>query len=167
MSLQTEFNGIVDGTPDNVLKAANKLWIRFLFQAGGYGRKVTQRLLRPARRKRVSELNDEQRAAYRAEQTAFREGRSDTKPRLPQITSEPGNPPLLHAKPSPLKRGLRFFVDRLLGLVFVGVERSNDGIAGDLEHGRGDIKAPRPFIRVGFKRTLPRLPQILRSAANR
>ena len=152
-------------TPDPVLKATERIWSRFLFKAAGATATTAKRLLRPARRKKVGELSDQQRADYREQQKAFRAGKAE-KPRLPKASSAPNESPRLQTKPSPLKTQLRFDVNKATGVAVIGPKRSNDGIAGDLEFGRGQIKQPRPFMGPAFDKILPELPQYLRRAAN-
>ena len=137
---------------------------RFLYSAGGFARKVARRSLRKARKIRVSELPDEARQEYQEAMEDFRNGYRDKPPKLGTIISDPGKPPLLHQNPSPIKNRLKFTVDGAATVATIGVERANDGIAGDLEYGRGKIKQARPFMGPALKTTLPKLPSFLAQA---
>lgn len=154
-------------TPQRLMRQQKRIRKRFLYSAGGFGSKVAKRSLRKARKIRVSELPDEAREEYREALEDFQNGYRDKPPVLGTIVSEPGKPPLTHVQPSPLKQLLKFSVDSNATFVVWGPEKSRDGIAGDLEFGRGKIKQPRPFVGPSYKTTLPKLPTFFRQAVSK
>ena len=159
-----ELTGQVRWDASQLMRQQHGVRRRYLFKAGGTIRTTARRSLRKARRIRVSELPDEAQEEYREALEDFRAGHRDRPPVLNTIVSDPYNPPLLQMSPSPLRNGLRFSVDKGAETVVIGPERSNEGIAGDLEFGRGKIRKPRPFMRPAYQKTLPQLPSLFRSA---
>lgn len=138
---------------------------KYLARSGAFAMRTARRLLRPARKVRLAELSDDDREQYLEDVEDYHNGYSDKLPRLPDIISSPGKPPLTHTKPSPLKHGIFFALkpgDE--PSVVVGPIRSGDAIAGDLEFGRGKIKQPRPFMGPAFQQTQPHLPRLFQSA---
>lgn len=149
--------------PKKVREPTRKTILRTLYRLGGYGHKVAKRSLRRARKIRVSELPDEDQETYREQKEDYHNGYRDTPPVLRDIISDPGKPPLLHSDRSPLKLLTTFAVDENKMTVVWGPKKAEDGIAGDLEYGRGKIKKARPFIRPSLEKTLPKLPDYLRA----
>ena len=145
-----------------VLKQTDLQKRRFLLQAGGFVRTTARRSLRKARKIRRSELPDEDREEFDEAMEDFRLGHSKSQPKLRDIISNPGEAPLLHSRSSPLKKQLVFVATK--DSVIVGPERRADGIAGDLEHGTGDVKKARPFMGPAFEKFLPRLHETYRKA---
>lgn len=150
-----------------VIALSQRVSNRTLFQIGGYGSRIAKNSMRKARKIRVSELPDDAQEEYREQLEDYRNGYRKRPPVLGDIISDPGNPPLLHQSPSPLKVKLRFNVDKAEGVVVWGPEVTLDRAAGDLEYGLGKVKQARPYIGPSFKKTLPRIPQLLRNSATR
>ena len=166
MSIRIQIKASGKFDAEKVKRAIDRKMNSALFRAGGLIRTIAKRSLRPARKIRLSELPDEDREQYREEMEDYRNGYRERPPVLRDIISDPGNPPLLHMKPSPLRQLLRFFVEKDKTTVVIGPERAKDAIAGELEHGRGAVKAARPFMAPAMVKALPKLPQFLRSAVN-
>lgn len=137
---------------------------KYLYRAGGFVRQTARRSLRKARKIRKSELDADARAQYDRELKAFKDGKRDRPPVLGDIISQPGQPPKLHQSPSALRTGLLFSVDQQAATVVIGPKRDKDGIAGDLEFGRGKIKNARPFMQPAFVQLQARLPEIFQNS---
>lgn len=150
--------------PDPIIRRKKRVMRRFLFGSGGLVRRIVRRSLKKARKIRVSELDDDQAEAYREQMEDFQNGHRDNPPILRDIISTPGELPLLHTQPSPLKEKVVFAVDPDMAFVVIGPKRARDGVAGDIEKGQGDIKQARPFVGPGLEKALPRLPGFLKSA---
>ncbi|MEM7810534.1 MAG: hypothetical protein AAF532_03515 [Planctomycetota bacterium] len=129
---------------------------RMFARAGGFGITVARRSLKPARQKRLGELTPDERRRYdiRAAE-AKRKGKP--KPRRPEVTSRPGEPPKLHQRPSPLKRRIRFAVDRRRDSLVIGFLPYREAEApARLEHGE-DGYAARPTMKPALAAVMPRL----------
>lgn len=143
MKLNTVWT-FIDRT-DKVLKAKAKAAGRWLYRVGGLIRTISRRSLKRARPVRSEEeLSDEQLDRWLIINRS-RERRGLEWLDLPDRTSKPGQPPLLHMDPSPLKAMLNFKVDRDREDVVIGPERARSGTVHRLEHGDAELK-PRPFM---------------------
>ena len=121
-----------------------------LNRAGAMIRTIARRSLRPARRKRMSELNAEQQIKHlQRVELAKLTGRP--KPKLPFAPSKPGEPPRMHA--GFLKNFLYYAFDESTRSVVVGpaILPSTAGtVPGVLEYGgvsEGSTIAARPYMR--------------------
>lgn len=181
LKMQTRFldRKIADGLDPKVRK--------FLMRAGGAIRLTARRLLRKAKKKKLSELNPVEQQNYltakklyslgRRRQTRFFKkgvwvaGSMPEKPFLPDATAEHGEPPMLHvlwdAGTSPLKHRLWFALndDRdavIIGPAAIGRNRTavkNGGISTLRE-----LERRHPFMEPAYKTIEPRLPGYLSGA---
>lgn len=144
----------------DVARALDPVKRRFFLRAGGAIRTTARRSLRKARQKKTSELTDEQRLRYEKWKAMYEAGKSGQKPRRPEIISEPGQPPLLHQKPSSLlKNRLLFALNEDSNGVVIGPEQTSR--AGKLQA----LEGSRPFMRPAYEAIEPRLNSFLAAAA--
>ena len=127
-----------------------------LSRAGAFVRRRARGLLKVARGKTLAEMSDEERQRFRIRQEyARRQGLSTNRKALkPKAASEPGEPPRVSSRQSPLRSLLFFAYDPSRDSVVVGPERltTTNGKTGTelLEFGgRGDFGRvePRPYMR--------------------
>lgn len=132
---------------------------KFLGWAGGLTRKIARRSLTQARQKKLSEMTDDEKAAYE-KRVEYAQKNGLPKPRRPEVSSEPGEPPKLHDKQSPLKRLLYYGLDLKNKAAVVGPERAKSGIADVLEHGgtvNGHEIEARPFVGPALDKVKPQM----------
>ncbi len=143
---------------EKVLKQTTKARRRFAYWAGGLIRTIIKRKFKKARMKRVGEMTDDEREIYKNKvEEAKRLGLP--KPKRPLKSSEPGDPPRLTHKESPLKYLVDFAVTKEFDAV-IGPQRAKSGIAGVLEYGgvsNGKRIAARPFARPSLEDAAPQL----------
>jgi len=144
---------------------------RYFTRAGGAIRTTARRSLKRAAQKPLSELTEEQRASYEAWKARYERGQSVLKPRRPEKSAKPGQPPLLHPKRSggSLLKSRLFFAlseDRtyvVIGPELIGankrIKRERRGLSSveELEQGF-------PFMEPAFQAILPQLPKYLEMA---
>jgi len=117
-----------------------------LSRAGSFIRTAAKSSLKRARQKSLGEMTAEERRAYEVRKgMTQRKGRRP--PRRPERTSAPGKPPLLHMRPSPLKRLIYFAYDPARDSVVIGPLRFGRAGAEALEYG-GAVAARRRRVRV-------------------
>jgi len=117
-----------------------------LSRAGSFIRTAARSSLKRARQKGLGEMTAQERRAYEVRmEMARRKGRRP--PRRPERTSEPGGPPLLHMRPSPLKRLIYFAYDPARDSVVIGPLRFGRAGAEALEYG-GTVAARRRRVRI-------------------
>lgn len=121
-----------------------------LNKAGAMVRTIARRSLKKARRKKISELNEDQQINFRIRsEIAKREGRPKLK--LPFAPSRPGEPPRVRA--GLLKRFLYYAFDSQSKSVVVGPAKlggQTGDVPGVLEYGgisEGSRIAARPYMR--------------------
>lgn len=133
---------------------------RFFVRAGGAVRKTAQRSLRPARQKKVSELTELERNRYDLRLSEFARGKSNAKPRRPEITAQPGSPPVLHQKPKSMLRERLFFgLDGNGKSVVIGPEQT---------HRKGEMSLLEnrfPFMEPAFNLIQPQFPAFYSQAS--
>lgn len=132
---------------------------KFLGWSAGLVRKVARRSLRPARQKKLSEMSQDERDKYQ-KRVDFAEKRGLPKPRRPEVSSAPGDPPKLHEKQSPLKR-IFYGLELKTETAVIGPNSERSGIAGILEHGgtsNGHKIEPRPFMGRALETVTPQMP---------
>lgn len=134
---------------------------KFLGWAGGLTMKVSRRSLRRGRQKKLSEMTQKEIDAYQKRVDKAKEMGRD-KPRRPEVSSEPGQPPKLHSDKSPLKHLIYYGLELETENTVIGPYRSGSGIAGTLEHGgttpSGKRIEPRPFMGRALEIVTPQLP---------
>lgn len=141
----------------NHLSRTNK---RFFVRAGGAVRKTAQRSLRPARQKKVSELTELERNRYDLRLSEFASGKYRTKPRRPEVTAKPGEPPVLHQKPSSMLRSRLFFgLDNSGQSVVIGPEKTPRN--GSIER----LESEFPFMSPAFDLIQPQFPAFYSQAS--
>lgn len=120
---------------------------KYLGWAGALTRKIARRSLKKARQKKLSEMTEEEKESYRQRvEWAARHGKP--KPRRPEISAEPGNPPLLHMKPkSPLKELLFYGLDLKTETTVVGPEKAKSGVVEKLERTHPTMKPALDIVR--------------------
>jgi hypothetical protein len=141
---------------------------RFFMRAGGAIRTTARRSLKNARRMRPGELSPEARRSFEWKNRMAAAGLGPA-PVLPQITSEPGKPPLLHQKPTSLLKSRLFFALAPSGdYVVIGPEQVGtnkrlvrEGQLSSLE----ELERRRPFMEPAYEVIEPRLPGYLAGAA--
>jgi len=117
-----------------------------LSRAGSFIRTAARSSLKPARQKGLGEMTPDERERYEVRQAiARREGLRT--PRRPERVSEPGRPPLLHMRPSPLKHLIYFAYDPARDSVVIGPLRFGRAGAEALEYG-GTVAARRRRVRI-------------------
>jgi hypothetical protein len=137
---------------------------KWLGHIGGFTRKVARRSLRQARRKREDELTEDE-FDRRVILTLINLDNGQPPPPFPDRVSEPGSPPLLHGKRSPLKYLLNYAVDEAAQDVVIGPERARSAIANRLEFGHGRQR-PRPFMGPAERHTRGMMADAWRGAFN-
>lgn len=130
---------------------------RFFNRVGGAVRLTARRSLRKARQKKVNELTAIELTTFRQRQQDYQQGKRTTKPRRPELISEPGMPPKLHQKPSPLKTALVYAVDADAQDVVIGPERTKSSLQ--------KLEQSRPFMAPAYEAIKPRLPSYLAQVA--
>lgn len=149
-----------DKTTLGLRRQQRKIIRNYLVHAGGYLRTVIRRSLRKARRIRYSELPDDAQEKYREDLEDFRNGYRKSPPVLRDIVSSPGQPPLLHMMPSPLRNGIKFDVDEDAAVVVIGGVKDRGGFIDQIE-------AKRPFVGPAYTKTLPKLPLFFQNAVSK
>jgi hypothetical protein len=147
--------------PDKILRPKLR---RFFDVAGGAIRKTARRSLRKARQTPVSQLTDGQRRRYNIQLNLFRDGKLQSRPRRPDMISEPGKPPRLHMQGSPLKTKLNYGVILENRSVVVGPEKINGTATRARRTGLDslqDLEERRPFMAPALAAVQPRLPEYL------
>ncbi len=132
---------------NGISKARHKV----LTRSGALIRTIARRSMKKARRKRLTEISNDERMQFRARQEiAKREGRPA--PKLPFAPSKPGEPPRVRA--GQLKQFLYFAFDPASKSVVVGPAKLPSSSAlpvpAILEFGgtsEGSRIAPRPYMR--------------------
>lgn len=153
-----------------VTRAVSRSERRVLSRFGAYVRTGARSSIRPARRKKLSELTPEEQRRHRLRtRMARREGRPQ--PKLPLAHSRPGEPP--RSITGLLRRFLYFAFDPSRRSVVIGPARINSGSGAPqtLEHGgfanrrgkRVRIEA-RPYMGPALEREEHRLPQLWRDS---
>lgn len=152
----------------NVIERVERRLIRVFNRFGHRVRTFARdKVLKTARRQKLSELSDGERQEYRDLQAAFRAGRLREKPVLPDISAKPGDPPLLHAQKkngnrrnSPLRKRLFYGIDPSTRSLLVGPETfstaKGNSVPEKLERGN------HPFMSVALEEELPTLRQMLK-----
>ncbi len=132
----------------------NRTEFRWLNYMGGYVRKTARNSLKQAKQAKSDEdLTDAQLDVFVIRsRIAEREGRPA--PELPDKVSQPGRPPLLHWRPSPLKVLLNYAVDMNAGDVVIGPALARSGIVHALEFGSAVMEA-RPFMGPAERKARP------------
>jgi len=105
-----------------------------LSRAGSFIRTAAKSSLKRARQKGLGEMTAEERERYEIRRAIARRKGLRT-PRRPERVSEPGQPPFLHVRPSPLKRLIYFAYDPARDSVVVGPLRFGPAGAEALEYG--------------------------------
>jgi len=123
---------------------------KYLGWSGGLTRKVARRSLRPAAQKKIIDMTEEETAAY-AKRVEWAKKNGLPKPRRPEVSAAPGNPPKLHDKRSPLKY-----------LLYFGLELKNDNaVIGPQAHGARiaeKLEKTHPFMGPALDIVKPQLP---------
>jgi hypothetical protein len=159
VTFKTQLSRFVDRPIVGLLQG--KTAVRFFKRTGGAIRVTAKRKLRKASQKSLAELTRGERIAFQRWQDDFRSRRTSLKPRRPERTAKPGNPPLLHTKPkSPLRELIFFFVADDGRSVVIGPAQSRGGNLQRLE-------ANNPFMAPAFQLIQPKLPQFLAAAAGK
>jgi len=148
--------------------AVSPMMRRFFTRAGGAIRKTARQSLRKARRKKTSEMSKSERIALARWKDRYAAGKTQLKPVRPQISSRPGQIPLIHPKPQSLLKERIFFAlarDResvVIGPELVGRNRrlKRSGDFTTLEQ----LEESRPFMAPAFDLILPHLPAYLQQA---
>lgn len=132
---------------------------KYLGWSGGLTMKIARRSLRPARQKKKSEMTAEEIEAYEKRVTwALKHGLP--KPKRPLAPSNPGEPPRIHDRNSPLKKLIYYGLDLKTESTVVGPQRANSGIADVLELGgvsNGKHIEARPFMGPALEIVKPQL----------
>lgn len=138
-----------------------------VFAISGHAVMLTaRRTLRLAPQKTLSQMTRQEVATYRYRLEQWkRSGREYPKPRRPDKTSRPGNPPLLHSKRSALKVRLLFALapdskSVVIGPELLGINRkAKRGLSSveQLEHWR-------PFMAPALDKVAPKIPSYIESA---
>ncbi|HUS46163.1 MAG TPA: hypothetical protein VM219_09070 [Phycisphaerae bacterium] len=170
--LNMTFSMFFDRRP--VLHAADKAKRQVMSKAGAFIRTAAKSSLKSAPQKTLAEMSAEEREIY-AIRIRKAERRGRRKPRRPERRSRPGRPPLLHMRPSPLKRLIYFGYDRAADSVVVGPLRFGRRPGADvLERGgtariRGRRRrvAARPFMGPALAQELPKFPSLWRDSVRR
>ena len=132
---------------------------KFLGWGAGLIRKVARRSLRPARQKKISEMSQEEIDTW-TKRVESAQARGLPRPRRPEVVSEPGEPPKLHQKDSPLKR-IYYGLELKTETAVIGPNRERSGIANVLEHGgtsNGHRIEARPFMGRAQETVTPQMP---------
>ncbi len=152
---------------DSVSGAVDKLSFRAFGKLGFAIMRFTRdKVLKPARQKKVAELSETERADYDAWKKRFKDKRTSVKPMRPDIVAKKGDPPLLHSpgpgrtrRQSPLRKRLFYDVDKRNRSLLAGPEVTNSkghNVPQKLERGN------HPFVAVGLEEKLPTLQQLLK-----
>lgn len=158
-----------------VVKQLNRSEKSRLSMAGAYVRRSARSSMRKARRKRVSELRDDERTAYfAAVDRAKAAGRKP--PRIWYFAhSKPGEPP--RSIFDLVRSHLYFVYDPASRSVVVGPAKLNGStgsVPAVLEHGgtttnsrgRSVYIAARPFMRPALEANVDKFPELFRNALN-
>lgn len=142
---------------------------RYLRRSGSVGRLIMRGLLKPARRKRASELTEKEKETYdRLVDRAKEKGLP--KPKRPLKPSDPEESPRLTQKPSPLKELIFFGIDLSSESVAIGFGRFGTNVIEVLEKGgisNGRKIEPRPTVKPALEQLLPQLPGFLKDSVTR
>jgi len=135
-------------------RAADRRARGILSAGGAFVRTAARSALKYAPQKALGALTAEEREGYNMQVRIARQ-RGRRRPRRPERTSQPGKPPLLHRRPSPLKRLIFFAYDPVRQSVVIGpLAHGRHPAPHDLEyggwariHGRSRRVRARPFMR--------------------
>lgn len=160
---------------EQVLKQLNRSEKSRLSKAGAFVRRRARSSIRPARRKRVAELDDAERLAYfSAVERAKAAGRKP--PKIWYFAhSKPGEPP--RSIFGLLREHLYFVYDPATRSVVVGPAKLNGStgsVPAVLEHGgnttnsrgRSIYIAARPFMQPALEAEVDKFPELFRNALN-
>jgi len=151
-----------------VMDAVERAQKRNLGRMGAYVRRRARSSLKYARQKKVSELTDRERQRYE-DLKAHAMAKGLPRPRRPEITSRPGEPPRLHRRSNlgsgrnPLKGLIFFSYSPASGSVVVGPIPFGKRGVSKLEHGGGGYR-PRPFMRPAMHEELDQMPTVWRDS---
>ncbi|QDT94267.1 hypothetical protein [Gimesia algae] len=143
---------------EKVLKQTTKARRRFAYWAGGLVKTIIRRKFKVQRMKRLGEMSEKEKESYKLKIKIAKRLRKP-KPKRPKKPSDPGEPPRLTYKESPLKYLVEFAVTKDFNSV-IGPKRAKSGIAGVLEHGgvsNGRRIAARPFAQPSLEDAAPQL----------
>lgn len=130
-----------------VMRIVDKAHRRNLVRVGGLVRTTARRLIRPARRMKVSEMLPKQRAAYKAQKKkAKKEGKPA--PRRPMASSLPGEPPRSPTKERLLRNSIFFHLDPATTSVVIGPTKKSSNAPEVLEKG-GNVRVVDAFDKNG------------------
>ncbi len=122
-----------------------------LSRAGSFVRTAARSSLKRARQKSLGEMTPAERARYEPKRDVrgrfMAQGRRRVRHRRPDRVSRPGEPPLLHMRPSPLKRLIYFAYDPAREAVVIGPLRFRSAGAEALEYG-GAVRTRRRRVRI-------------------
>lgn len=133
---------------------------RFFSWSGNAVRREARKTLR-IKRKKISELTDEELSRYRSAQRRYKADASRAKPRLPKKSAAPGEPAHIQFKPNPLRdgsTGVLFTLDDDSKAVVIGPSPSGDRAAETIE-------TRNPFMAPALEKIRPQLPALLQRAA--
>jgi len=115
-------------------------------------------------RKKVKELTASERQRWQELKLAYKEGRREEKPTLPKVdsTAKAGDPPHLNFQPNPLRDGS-------VGILFTLDDGGRAVVIGPSpfkERGAEAIEDRNPFMAPALTKITPRMPALLKRAAN-
>jgi hypothetical protein len=133
---------------------------RFLMRAGGAVRLTARRSLKLSRITRYEEQSQAQREQFGRAVARWRAGERTRKPTMPRATSQPGHPPLIHSKLSPLKQLLYFALSNdkrsvVVGPEAIGKNRRVARVPNQLTSIQ-ELEQSRPFMEPAFDRIEPK-----------
>lgn len=153
-----------------VQQAVSRARVKVLSKMGAFVRTRARSLIKPARRRRVSELTPIELAAYkRAVAIAKKQGRRP--PKLGRASSKPGEPP--RSQTGLLRQFIWFAYDPFSDSTVVGPVKLNrpSGAPETLEHGgyarvhgRQTYIAPRPYMRPALEAEEDKFAQMWRDS---
>ena len=141
----------------------------FFAVAGSAVMTASRRLLKMARKQKLSDLTRLQQIEYKRAQKRFRKNPVGAKPKLGTKGSKPGNPPSLHSKNSLLKRRLFFALAPDKRSVVIGPELVGRNARLEKQKRRGissiaELEERFPFVEPGLQLVLPRIPSYVEKA---
>lgn len=144
-----------------VTKAMNAADRKALSKFGAFVRTDARDSLRMAKQKTLGQLTSRQRMAYDIAAHNARI-RGEPRPRKPEATAVPGEPPRLHVRPrgsNPLRKLIFFGYDIAKKSVVIGPLPYKGARAAKLEHGSGGYHK-FPFMAPAMAKELPILPKL-------
>mgnify|MGYP006279541019 FL=1 len=164
--LKLDFVQDKNGKPKRLAVRLTELQRQTFNIAGGAIRKTAKRSLRRAKQKPASEMTAIEARSYAAWKRDFEAGRTTQRPRRPEVTSKPGDAPVLDMKPSPLRELIYYALDNNAESVVAGplVFKPSKKLAKRFTGPTSveQLEQSHPFMSPALAAVVPRIPSYLK-----